>query len=695
MTEIQTSQVARVSCARLALTLVALCGVARAEPVVPPLVVRAAPVAAQDEGAPSHLRLPAILGDHMVLQRNADAPLWGWCAPGARVDVSASWSSQASLAHATADASGRWETTLRTSWDSGPHTLRVTCGDETVTVRDVLLGEVWLASGQSNMEMTLEQSGGAPGEPAGEELVASMHVDDLRLFLVRRDVAAAPRDDLVGAWRACTPETARGFSAVGVLFGRMLHEALGAPVGVVASSWGGTPVEAWTSPAGLAALGGFDDVLLDLARLAHDPEGARRRFDEQLAAWRVGFDAAGPGPAGRWMDAAFDDSSWPTMELPGRWEDKGLLADGIVWYRRFVTLPDAWRGEPLVLSLGPIDDRDVTFVDGVEVGSMLGGSAWETPRVYPVPAEATRDGALVIAVRVWDTGGDGGLRGEPSQLTLRRRDAPDPSLALDGAWRFHVGLGPAEIPAPPIQPQIGPNWPTTLNAAMIAPLQPLALAGVLWYQGEANVGRAFAYREALPALIADWRAGFRRPALPFLIVQIAPFAYGGTTTEPAELKEAQFLTHRRVPRTGLVVTTDIGNPADIHPKDKTTVARRLLAWALHDVYGRADVVPSGPLYRAARVDGTTMRITFDHVDGGLAPRDAPLSCFTLAGEDRVFHPAHAVVDGDEVVVDCADVPRPVAVRFAWGAADEPELRNGAGLPAAPFRSDAWKGATEP
>lgn len=629
----------------------------------------AAPVLAQ-------LELPTLLGDHMVVQRRDTVVLWGTAAAGAEVAALADWPA-AERVTARADGGGRFVLRLGTPDAGGPYRVTIRSGDATRTLSDVLVGEVWVCSGQSNMEWEMRKV-------ASPEVIAQANHPRLRLFTVENTTASAPREHCNGEWRACTPAAARDFSATALFFGRALEEALDVPIGLIASDWGGTPAEAWTSAVGLRDLTEFAPAIARLLRESGDPDEAVRRHEKALGAWREAFDARDAGLREGWHGADHDDASWDTLEVPGAWTGELGSFDGVVWHRRVVELPREWQARAATLALGPIDDDDATWVNGVRVG---GTESHLAVRRYALPAGTLREGRNVVAVRVYDSGGAGGFHGAAGDLELVADGLA--AVPLAGAWRIARGARHADLPARPRAPgELSPGTPTALFNGMIAPLRNVAMRGVIWYQGESNRERAQQYEKLFPALIDDWRAQWGRGDFPFYFVQIAPFRYGNDTGQAALLRDAQRKT-LRVPNTGMAVTLDIGNPGDIHPRNKHDVGARLARLALHHTYGH-DVVPCGPLYRSFAIDGASVRIAFDHVAGGLRARDGKaLTCFTIAGEDRAFVPADAVVDGDSVVVSSAAVPKPVAVRFAWGAADEPNLCNAEGLPASSFRTDEW------
>ncbi|MCA9291359.1 MAG: glycoside hydrolase N-terminal domain-containing protein [Phycisphaerales bacterium] len=641
--------------------------------------------------AAADLRLPAIFGDHMVLQRAMNAPVWGWAEPGAEVNVRASWLDRA--IDTTADADGAWTVHLPTGAAGGPHTVTVRSGTDVITLGDVLVGEVWICSGQSNMEWPMQATRtDAESDAAFAARLADADRPTVRLFDVRNTVATTPQDDCAGRWDLCTPERVRSFSAVAYHFGRELDDALDVPIGLVSTNWGGTVAEAWTSEGTLRARGDFNDALDAIVRMRNDPANGAAAYDARRDRWWATLDDTDPGSAsGQWMMPDHDDSAWEAADLPGVW-DAGDLAsfDGTAWYRRVVDVPGAWNGRDLVLSLGPIDDMDTTYVNGTVVGGFMDVNQWQTPRTYRVPGALVRGGRLTIAVRVLDTGGAGGLHGRPEQMTIAPVDEPDAARSLAGPWRFRIGVARSRLPAWPARDEFHQNMPTALFNGMIAPIVPFGMRGAIWYQGESNRPRAAQYRTLFPDMIRDWREHWNQGDFPFLFVQIAPFRYGGDTGEAAELREAQRLA-LRVPNTGMAVTMDIGNPRDIHPRNKHDVGHRLALWALAGTYGHADLVCSGPLYRDMTVEGDRIRLRLDHADGGLVARDGPLTHMLVAGDDRVFHPATATIEGDTIVVSSPEVPKPVAARYGWGAADEPNLFNGAGLPASSFRTDDWPG----
>ena len=646
--------------------------------------------------ARAEVRVPSLIGENMVLQQGPRARVWGWARPGERVSVEVA----GRRAQTAADARGRWQVFVGPLKAGGPHTLTIK-GDNTLTFTNVLVGEVWVCSGQSNMEWPLSNTEG------GARQVAEADWKGIRLFTVAKNTAPAPLEDVEGRWLVTTPQTAAGFSAVGYFFGRELHKSLGVPVGLVHSSWGGTPAEAWTSRAALASSPALAPILERYERELGELPRLEQEYARASAEWARKYLTEDPGNKGEaqgFADPARDSAGWKKMRLPGLWEPAGLDVDGVVWFRRELNVSAAWAGRDLSLGLGAIDDFDTTYFNGERVGATgpETPNSWTTPRRYRIPGRLVRAGRNVVAVRVYDRIGGGGFNG--GDMSLAPADDPKQgALPLGGEWDYKAEF---VVPAAQIdystQPQPpGPrnqNNPTVLYNAMLAPLTPFRIRGAVWYQGESNAGRAYQYRTLFPSMINDWRKAWGAGDFPFYFVQLAswrPARPEPAESDWAELREAQLLTLRRVPGTGMAVAIDIGDPADIHPRNKLDVGLRLARWALRQTYGQK-VVPSGPLYTGYNFEegGSRVRVHFEHA-AGLKTRDgsAPRG-FAVAGEDRKFVWAEARVEGDAVVVWSPRVPRPVAVRYGWADSPASNLYNGAGLPASPFRTDDWPGLTE-
>jgi sialate O-acetylesterase len=470
----------------------------------------------------------------------------------------------------------------------------------------------------------------------------------------------------------------KDFTAVGYFFGRDLERARHVPIGLIHSSWGGTPAEAWTREAGLRGLPDFAETQEQLKLLKADPKGAQRQYEARLETWFVANDA-GSALEQSWGAPALDTGSWKSMNLPGLWEDRGEPdLNGVVWFRKAFDLPASAANAPAELQLGMVDDIDTTWVNGTKVGFTFGYNAL---RNYAVPASVLRQGRNLVAVRVLDTGGGGGIWGdEKLQLVFQGKAAPEP-IDLSGAWQYRVGANLDHGPWPPMSSIGDPGTPTVLWNGMIAPLLPYAIRGTVWYQGESNVRRERQYRTLFPALIADWRTAWGEGDFPFLFVQIAPHR-----DMTPELREAQLLSWQRTPNAAMVVTTDAGDANDIHPAHKQPVGARLALAARALAYGEK-IEYSGPAFDSMTVEGGKATLLFEHLGGGLVAKKGPLRGFTIAGADKQFHPAQAKIRGNAVVVTSRAVSRPVAVRYGWANVPDGNLFNKAGLPASPFRTD--------
>jgi sialate O-acetylesterase len=632
--------------------------------------------------ARADVRLPAILGSNMVLQADAAAPFWGWAKPGEEISIVGSWPG-ARAASATAGPDGQWSCALQTPEAGGPYTVLIE-GANDIELTNVLVGEVWLCSGQSNMEWPLRASDNAA------EAIAGADHPEIRLFLVENAIAPAPAPDCQGQWVVCSPQTVPDFSAVGYYFGRALSREIDAPIGLIAADWGGTPAESWTSEAGLAGFPRLAGGLELMRLLREDPGALESEYQRALADWTAKYETA---EQFTWAKPGFDASGWGTIQVPSTWSGELGNFDGTVWHLREIDIPAAWAGRDLTLELGPIDDEDVTLFNGAEVGAHRGAGHWNTPRRYTVPAKLVAPGKAVIAVSALDTAGMGGINGAANQLFLAPNGASESErISLAGEWRYKKGKSASEIPGRPQKQAMGAHTPSSLYNGMIAPVRPFAIRGAIWYQGESNRGEAYEYRSLFPAMINDWRRQWGYD-FPFYFVQIAPFTYGGDNGETAELREAQLMT-LALPNTGMAVTMDIGNPRDIHPRNKLDVGERLALWALAKTYAKSGIEYSGPLYAGIEGDGASIRVRFANADGLQARGGVPRG-FEVAGEDGKWHAAGAIIDGDSVILSAYGLAKPVAARYAWDDDIEPNLVNGAGLPASPFRSDDWKRITQP
>ncbi|MBN1782693.1 9-O-acetylesterase [bacterium] len=635
----------------------------------------------------SMVRIPNLFSDHMVLQQNQPIPVWGTAGPGETVTVRLGYQKN----ETRADGSGSWSLELPAMKAGGPFEM-VVLGRNVIRLQDIYIGEVWICSGQSNMEMQLMQVRDAELE------IENSHYPEIRLLTVGHNVSYRPVPDIATeGWKICSPRTSGEFSAVGYFFGRMLHEQLRIPVGLIQSAWGGTVAEAWMSRQALQQFSEFDAFFQQMDSLSQAPsyQEIQNTQEQALQQWVDtvnGLDQGRPADGHGWEDPAMMVDEWKTAELPGLWENSDIGDyDGIVWYRKVVEIPDSMDRESWMLNLGVIDDIDETWVNGVPVGGM---QIYNRKREYPIPAHVIHPGINVIAVRVTDHHGGGGFWGNPEDMALKSGE--DVRLPLAGKWRYRVGIPAKDLPPVPREVVGMENDPTGLFNAMIHPLVPYGIRGVIWYQGESNAGRAWQYRTLFPALIRDWRMQWKQD-FPFLFVQLANYMAvrpAPSESDWAELREAQAMA-LSVPETGMAVIIDIGEAEDIHPKNKQDVGKRLALNALARVYDE-DVVYSGPVYRSMDTEGGKIRLFFDHVHKGLLAKGGRLTGFAIAGEDRKFVWADAeIMDDGSILVSGVSVPKPVAVRYGWANNPECNLYNRDGLPASPFRTDDWPGMTWP
>jgi sialate O-acetylesterase len=617
-----------------------------------------------------------IFGDNMVLQRGKANTIWGWSEPGDHIQVQIG--EQAASAIAGADR--RWQVTIQPPPAGGPYTIKIT-GHETVELHNVLVGDVWLCGGQSNMGLPLQFARN------GAEDVKTANYPEIRFFSVEGHPAYLHSDVIAGSWKAVSPETAGRLSAVGFYFARKVQNEIHVPIGMVVDALGGTPAESWTSAEALRPLHDFDIPLAELQRLAS--EGALE-YGNYVMHWYDRYDI---GLKGNWAAPDLDDSSWTPVDIPGGFKELGVPeTPALAWFRREIVLPDKLPAGMPLLFLGSIERMDTVYINGRSVG----GSAWvENPRVYPLFGAVLKPGKNVIVIRVLKTKPDGGFLGKPDELHLMLGDKS--IIPLAGKWKGKLSLD-ARPPQPlPIAYENWPVMPAVLYEGMLKPIAPLSITGALWYQGEQNSPRGFQYRRILPVMIADWRKLFGQGDFPFYIVSLPAFKPRSATPvdgdEWTETRESQALTAASVPNSCLAVTIDTGDADNIHAKDKQPVGERLALCALANHYGKK-VVDSGPTLKSVDRHPGAIRLHFAHTDGGLVVKGTKLEEFAIAGEDRKWYWADAQIKGKTILVSSPLVPSPKEVRYAWQSNPAATLFNGAGLPAGPFRTDTWPGITE-
>ncbi len=649
--------------------------------------------------------MPAIFSDDMVLQQKAAVPFWGKAIPGTNVIVKASWGK---VAKTNVKADGTWEARLQTIKAGGPYEVTVIVGDSVIFYRNVMLGEVWLCSGQSNMEIPLE---GWPPRNLIENSdaeIAHAQYPMIRLFTVTKNVSSEPEFDCAGRWSECNPKTAAKFSAAAYFFGKKLYTELHVPIGLIFSSWGGTKIQSWISGKNLGGLNDYREI----AEKITSADGDVQKLNSWIRSHPAISISAKKAPHqyenldfgdSACSTPALNDSSWKKVTLPAYWESTEVGGfHGTVWFRKRIAIPRNWLNRQLVVEFGPIDDMDVCYVNGVRIGAMEGEGFGRTPRVYPVPKGFVNDTSMTIALRVIHTDGAGGIWGGGVKMQIHPDGSADSTegVSLSGNWkylpvaeymgsRFYVYkvAGKEFHSRPQSIVNISSSAPTMLYNGMIAPLIPYYIKGVIWYQGESNSGSPNDYKALFSLMIKNWRADWNEGNFPFYYVQIAPYNYG-TDAKSFVIREAQRLTLSD-PNTGMAVTLDIAKTNDIHPANKSDVGGRLALWALAKDYHKK-LLCSGPLYKSMKTRAGRIILSFDYTGSGLVIKSSTEGTnFSIAGNDSLFVNANVEVNGNKLVVYSDEVKSPVAVRYAWTNSATATLFNKEGLPASTFRTDDW------
>lgn len=603
----------------------------------------------------SAIRLPALVSDRMVLQRDTELVLWGWADVGEKVTVRF----QGGLYDTEGGPDGKWSVTLPPQMPGGPFVMEI----NEITIRDILIGDVWLCSGQSNQETPITRL----VDRFPEINVSNNHM--IRHFKVPgQETVEFPLESMAegGRWHSATASEVLHWTALAYFFAQEAYLTYNVPVGMLVSSKGGSAIESWISQEQLKDFPEFvvDREALEMLKQAETDKGI----------------------AGKWASSGLDDADWESMEVPGRWQENGLHTKGVVWYRKDFDMPDSMDGKHARLHLGMLIDSDSVFVNGRFVGST---SYMYPPRKYDIPAGVLKQGNNNITVKLTAHSGNGGFVDDKPYKIV----GDNVEIDLTGSWKYKVGkdLNGVEQYVARIKNLDAAG--SGLYNGMIYPIRDYKVKGVIWYQGESNAGRPQTYTSLLKSLIADWRGLWNNPALPFLMVQLPNFME--KSDQPSEsgwaaIREAQLNVAMAVPNTVLAVTYDTGEWNDIHPLNKKDVAHRLFLGAREKVYGE-EIVSAGPLYKDMEIEGNSIIMTFTETGSGLTSRDeAPLKHFAIAGNDRKFVWAEATIEGNKVRVSSEDVPLPMAVRYAWANnPEEANLINKEGLLASPFRTDNW------
>lgn len=623
-------------------------------------------------GAAAQVQLPRLVRDSMVLQRDTRISIWGWSSPAEKVQVKFLGQTYKTKA----DTKGNWSVELAPQPAGGPYTMEIT-GKNKFILKDILLGDVWFCSGQSNMVHQLNIH-----DITYAHEIATANYPQIRQFWIPTLTnLQGPQADLpAGNWKAAVGEDVRPFSAVAYFFAKKLYEKYRVPIGIINASVGGTPIEAWTSEEGLK-----DFAVPQQMILKNKDTGYVNDMNRKAAAGNrpVPPNDAGMKEALKWFDPAYPPAGWKTIHLPGYWEDQGLKdLNGIVWYRKEITIPPGMTGKPAKVFLGRIVDADELYINGKRVGN----TSYQYPqRRYPVPADVLKPGKNLFVIRVTNTAGKGGFVPDKPYCIFAGNDTVD----LGGTWLYKVGdVFAARTPGPAgISAQ---NQPAALFNAMAAPVTRYTIKGFCWYQGESNTSRAEEYAKLQPAQIADWRRQWNQGELPFLFVQLPGFMdynYLPSESNWAQLRESQRKS-LAVPNTAMAVAIDLGEWNDIHPDNKKDVGERLALGALKLAYGE-NIEHSGPLFQSASREGNRIILRFTHTGKGLVTKDgnAPAE-FAMAGADKKFVWVPAKIEGELILLSADNIPEPKYIRYAW--ADNPvnpNLYNKEGLPASPFQAE--------
>ena len=623
----------------------------------------------------SQVRLPKLISDGMVIQRNEEVKLWGWAAAGENISISFLDSKY----QTAANGNGEWYVMLSKQEAGGPYEMQISASNS-ITISDIMIGDVWVCSGQSNMELPMKRV-----SPIYESEIANSENIYIRQFLVPQKYDFnVPREDFeTGSWKAANPENVLDFSAAAYFFAKDLYDKYKVPIGLINASLGGSPAEAWMSE---EALKEFPEHYAEAQRFKDSNliKKIEESDNSRIQSW-YGLlrqkDEGYKNPKKLWFVPKLITKNWNTMKIPGYWADTKLgQVNGVVWFRKKVNIPSSMLGKQAKLILGRIVDADSVFINGKFVGTT---SYQYPPRRYDIHAGLLKEGENTIVVRVISNSGRGGFVLDKHYEIIADHD----TLDLKGLWQYRLG---AEME--PLASQTFVRWkPLGLYNAMLAPLFNCKIKGVIWYQGESNANRPIEYQKLFPAMILDWRLNFGQGDFPFLFVQLPN--YMETKSQPfqsnwALLREAQ-LKALSVQNTGMAVAIDLGEWNDIHPLNKKDVGRRLALAAQKIAYGDNDIVYSGPIYKSMKVDGNKIILSFTNIGSGLiAKGGGELKYFSIAGADKQFVWAKAKIENDKIIAWSDSISAPIAVRYAW--ADNPEranLYNVEGLPASPFRTD--------
>ncbi len=683
-----------------------------------PLAISAQPPRRGPQPAGPPPFVSTLFADNMVLQRNTPDAVWGWSDPGDQIKVEIA----GKTATAVAGADRRWQAKLDPPAAGGPYTMTITGQHQTATINNVAVGDVWLCSGQSNMQFGLRQA------KTGVEDAKTADLPNIRFFTVAQRSPYHPVDTVSGSWNVVTPDSAGRVAAVAFYFARKVQQETHIPIGLIISAVGGVPAETFMSINAVQQIHDFDPLVTEFNRIVAENKGPE--YGNYVQHWYDDYDI---GMKEHWAAPDLDDSSWKTVTIPGGFAELGVPdTPALVYFRKTFDLtaadlpatpapaaapagpgggpagslagPGNARGQRGAggpggfpgggrdsVQLGIIEKMDTVYINGQEIG----GSAWvENPRRYGIRPGMLHVGKNVITIRVLKSIPKGGFESKPEDLKMT---IGDKTIPLAGEWKAKLAVDGRPPQPMPLRYQNWPEMPAVLYTGMIQPIAPYSLAGAIWYQGEENSPRGYQYRKVLAGLIGDWRTTFQEPNMPFIVVQLPAYLpHSDTPTDDdwSNLRESQAVVAATVPNTCLAVTIDTGDPDSIHPTDKEPAGDRIARCALALAYGDKKVVDQGPTLEKVDRRKNEIRLKFTHADGGLVAKGDKLAEFSIAGDDQQFHWATARIEGDTIIVSSPDVANPKEVRYAWQSNPVATLFNGAGLPASPFRTDHWKVETE-
>jgi sialate O-acetylesterase len=637
------------------------------------------------------LQLSSLFSDHMVLQQKKAVRIFGCYQPYKNITAIASWGATVS---AKSDSSGLWQLNLDVpKAGRGPYTLTFKSGNTSIILNDILIGEVWLAAGQSNMDISL--GGWLPKDSINnsKKEIAKANYPNIRFFKVPFGISATPLNAVKGSWVKTSPQTAADFSATAYFYAQKLYQELNVPIGIIQSSIGGTPAEAWTSRKSLQKIKDFDQALEGITGIQNSADSWVKKWPQQKV----------PATAGEWQktieadevaaQVGFNDSKWSKLTLPGRIDKINAVEfNGGIWLRKQIFIEDI--STDYTLKIEEIDDMDLTYFNGVKIGGLLGNGHAMEKREMIIPKALLKKGANIIAMCVIDTGGPGNVNGS---MTISNSN--NVVISLAGEWNskviseifndtlFKYNIE-ADLSKRPTIFEMNSNTPSALYNAMINPLIKYPIKGVIWYQGESNVGRAEQYKSLFPLMIEDWREKWGYD-FPFYYTQIAPYSYPDTfqKEQSQKLRDAQRLA-LKVPKTGMAVTLDIGRLDSAHPSEKKTVGQRLARFSLSNEYNKS-LVNSGPLFKEVKKNGNTLVVSFkkESIGSGLLATEKGLTNFEIAGSDKVYVGANVIIQEDVLIASSPSVQNPIFIRYAWSDASAATLFNKEGLPASTFTSE--------